>query len=214
MTGDLPEQFLKIFPEKWKGLQAVSDTREVIAALTIDQRSALRSLFAKATGMELGDVPRESLERFKEAVSRILTPHASTIPLDPEYDLPAALQRARNCGLLFAYEQTGYDTSIPGRSPRLPGAQLFDIHYKVNCRVVEAAHKAVDLVPANVNADAGSLVAVFVLLGIPTVEIFAPLLQSEKLYEIEYRYLLPQQTCQGPFNLVRLSEPTAAEGIS
>jgi tagatose 1,6-diphosphate aldolase len=115
----LPEQFVKISPGKWKGLQAVSDARGIIAALAIDQRSALRSLFARATGKDPGDVPRESLEQFKEAVSRILTPHASAILLDPEYGLPAARQRARNCGLLLAYEQTGYDKSIPGRLPRL-----------------------------------------------------------------------------------------------
>jgi tagatose 1,6-diphosphate aldolase len=110
---------VKISPGKWKGLQAVSDARGVIAALAIDQRSALRGLFARATGMEPGDVPRESLEEFKAAVSRILTPHASAILLDPEYGLPAARQRAKNCGLLLAYEQTGYDKSIPGRLPRL-----------------------------------------------------------------------------------------------
>ena len=110
---------MKISPGKWKGLQAVSDARGVIAALAIDQRSALRALFAKVGGMEPGAVPRESIERYKEAVSRILTPHASAILLDPEYGLPAARQRARNVGLLLAYEQTGYDKSIPGRLPRL-----------------------------------------------------------------------------------------------
>jgi tagatose 1,6-diphosphate aldolase len=115
----LPEQFVKISPGKWKGLQAVSNARGIIAALAIDQRSALRSLFAKATGLGPGDVPRESLEQFKGAVSRILTPHASAILLDPEYGLPAARQRAKNSGLLLAYEQTGYDKSIPGRLPRL-----------------------------------------------------------------------------------------------
>jgi tagatose 1,6-diphosphate aldolase len=115
----LPEPFVKISPGKWKGLQAVSNASGVIAALAIDQRSALRSLFAKATDLKPGDVPRESLEQFKEAVSRILTPYASAILLDPEYGLPAARQRAKNCGLLLAYEQTGYDKSIPGRLPRL-----------------------------------------------------------------------------------------------
>jgi tagatose 1,6-diphosphate aldolase len=113
------EQFVKISPGKWKGLQAVSNSRGVIAALAIDQRSALRSLFAKAMGVEPQSVPREALEQFKEAVSRILTPHASAILLDPEYGLPAARQRAKNAGLLLAYEQTGYDKSVPGRLPRL-----------------------------------------------------------------------------------------------
>jgi tagatose 1,6-diphosphate aldolase len=113
------EQFVKISPGKWRGLEAVSNSRGVIAALAIDQRSALRSLFAEATGAEPEAVPRETLEQFKEAVSRVLTPHASAILLDPEYGLQAARHRAKNAGLLLAYEQTGYDKSEPGRLPRL-----------------------------------------------------------------------------------------------
>ena len=110
---------MKISPQKWKALQAVSNSRGVIAALAIDQRSALRSLFAKAMCVEPEAVPRQALEQFKEAVSRTLTPHASAILLDPEYGLPAARQRAKCAGLLLAYEQTGYDKSAPGRLPRL-----------------------------------------------------------------------------------------------
>ena len=56
---------------------------------------------------------------FKEAASRILTPHASAILLDPEYGLAAAKQRAKSAGLLLAYEQTGYDKQVRGRMPRL-----------------------------------------------------------------------------------------------
>jgi tagatose 1,6-diphosphate aldolase len=110
---------VKISQGKSKGLQAVSNSRGVIAALAIDQRSALRSLFAKALGLEPQAVPRKALEQFKEAVSRVLTPHASAILLDPEYGLEAAHQRAKGAGLLLAYEQTGYDKSEPGRLPRL-----------------------------------------------------------------------------------------------
>jgi tagatose 1,6-diphosphate aldolase len=113
------EQFVKLSAGKWKGLRAVSNARGVIAALAIDQRSALRSLFAKAMGVEPEVVPRPALEQFKEAVSRVLTPHASAILLDPEYGLPAARQRAKNAGLLLAYEQTGYDRAVPGRLPHL-----------------------------------------------------------------------------------------------
>jgi tagatose 1,6-diphosphate aldolase len=109
----------KISGGKRKGLEAVSDSRGVIAALAIDQRSALRSLFARSMGVEQENVPAEKLIQFKEAVSRILTPHASAILLDPEYGLPAARQRAKNVGLLLAYEQTGYDKKVPGRLPRL-----------------------------------------------------------------------------------------------
>ena len=104
---------------KRQGLQAVADSRGVIAALAIDQRGALKALFARAMGVEAADVPGENLIQFKEAVSSILTPHASAILLDPEYGLPAAAKRATNAGLLLAYEQTGYDKKVPGRLPRL-----------------------------------------------------------------------------------------------
>jgi tagatose 1,6-diphosphate aldolase len=104
---------------KQKGLEAVADSRGIIAALAIDQRSALRSLFSGAMGIEPENVPREHLSQFKQAVSEILTPHTSAILLDPEYGLPAAAKRAKNAGLLLAYEQTGYDKNVPGRMPRL-----------------------------------------------------------------------------------------------
>ena len=49
----------------------------------------------------------------------MLTPHASAILLDPEYGLPAAKARAKNSGLLLAYEESGYDNTKPGRLPDL-----------------------------------------------------------------------------------------------
>ncbi len=104
---------------KRKGLESVADSRGIIAALAIDQRSALRSLFSKAMAVEPSAVSPDKLSQFKEAVSSILTPHASAILLDPEYGLPAAARRAPNAGLLLAYEQTGYDKTVPGRLPRL-----------------------------------------------------------------------------------------------
>jgi tagatose 1,6-diphosphate aldolase len=105
--------------EKKRGLEAVADSQGVIAALAIDQRGALRSLFAKAMRAEPASLPAELLVTSKEAASRILTPHASAILLDPEYGLPAAKQRAKSAGLLLAYEQTGYDKQVRGRMPRL-----------------------------------------------------------------------------------------------
>jgi tagatose 1,6-diphosphate aldolase len=59
------------------------------------------------------------LEEFKTAVTKVLTPHASAILLDPEYGLPAAHARAKNAGLLLAYENSGYDNTRPGRLPDL-----------------------------------------------------------------------------------------------
>lgn len=110
---------MKITEGKRRGLQRLANEKGVIAALAIDQRSALRSLFAKAKGMDPDGVPGEWLVQFKEAVGRILTPEASAILLDPEYGLPAARQRAKNAGLLLAYEKTGYDKTVPGRLPAL-----------------------------------------------------------------------------------------------
>src|SRR6516162_9211430 len=109
----------KISNGKQKGLEAVSDGRGIIAALAVDQRSALRTLLAKGKGVAPESVAAETLVEFKEAVSRILTPHASAILLDAEFGLPAARHRAKTAGLLLAYEQTGYDQGIPGRLPRL-----------------------------------------------------------------------------------------------
>ncbi len=102
---------------KQKGLAALSTERGIIAALAIDQRSALRKLFAKASGQNEAEIRVEKMAEFKVHVSRVLTPHASAILLDPEFGLPAAAQRAKNAGLLLAYEKTGYDKAIQGRLP-------------------------------------------------------------------------------------------------
>ncbi|MGH6831360.1 MAG: tagatose 1,6-diphosphate aldolase, partial [Methylocella sp.] len=56
---------------------------------------------------------------------------ASAILLDPEYGLTAARMRAKNAGLLLAYENSGYDNTQPGRLP-----DLLD-HWSVR-RLVEA----------------------------------------------------------------------------
>jgi len=110
---------LSLSTAKQNRLRALANQRGIIAALAIDQRSALRKLFAKASGRHASDVPAEWLVQFKEKVSEFLTPHASAILLDPEYGLPAASRRSPNCGLLLAYEQSGYDKGVPGRLPRL-----------------------------------------------------------------------------------------------
>src|SRR3979411_1914470 len=59
------------------------------------------------------------MEEFKTRVNAILTHHASAILLDPEWGLPAAKARAKNAGLLLAYEASGYDNTQPGRLPDL-----------------------------------------------------------------------------------------------
>src|SRR6267142_4121406 len=84
---------MKLTPGKLAGLQRVSDKRGVITAAM--------------------------MEEFKSLVTEVLTPHASAILLDPEWGLPASKRRAKNAGLLLAYEKTGYDKTGPGRLPDL-----------------------------------------------------------------------------------------------
>ncbi len=103
---------MKLTPGKLAGLKAVSTERGIIAAAAMDQRGSLQ----KALGPNAGS---KDLEAFKTAVTEILTPHASAILLDPEWGLPASKKRARNAGLLLAYEKTGYDKTGPGRLPDL-----------------------------------------------------------------------------------------------
>lgn len=110
---------MKMTPGKQKGLQAVADARGVIAAAAMDQRGSLQKGIAKERGVEKAAVTPEMMAEFKDAVVRVLTPHASAILLDPEYGLGPAKSRAPGCGLLLAYEKTGYDANKPGRLPDL-----------------------------------------------------------------------------------------------
>ncbi|MBO0385758.1 tagatose-bisphosphate aldolase [Staphylococcus simulans] len=95
-----------------KSIKPLLNDKNYIAALAIDQRGALKRLLGE-------DAKTEDLEQFKVHVSEELTPYASSILLDPEYGLPATKVRAKNTGLLLAYEKTGYDASEPGRLPDL-----------------------------------------------------------------------------------------------
>jgi tagatose 1,6-diphosphate aldolase len=100
-------------------MEAVSDARGVIAAAAMDQRGSLKKAIAEGKGVDKKDITDAMMAEFKEAVVRVLTPHASAILLDPEYGLSAAKQRAKNAGLLLAYENSGYDNTRPGRLPDL-----------------------------------------------------------------------------------------------
>jgi tagatose 1,6-diphosphate aldolase len=110
---------MKITPGKQKGMKAVSNERGVIAAAAMDQRGSLKSAIAKEKGLDKNAVSSDMLAEFKTIVTRVLTPHASAILLDPEYGLPAAKARSKNAGLLLAYENSGYDNTRPGRLPDL-----------------------------------------------------------------------------------------------
>jgi tagatose 1,6-diphosphate aldolase len=103
---------MKLTPGKLAGLKKVSNEKGVIAAAAMDQRGSLQKSLAKEKG---GAVSDAMMEEFKTLVTEVLTPHASAILLDPEWGLPASKRRAKNAGLLLAYEKTGYDANTPGR---------------------------------------------------------------------------------------------------
>src|SRR5437899_6042862 len=104
---------------KTKHMKALSNQAGVIAAAAMDQRGSLQKSIAAAKGIDPKQVTDEMMSEFKTAVTKVLTPHASAILLDPEYGLPAAKARSRNAGLLLAYELSGYDNTQPGRLPDL-----------------------------------------------------------------------------------------------
>lgn len=110
---------IKIGRGKFEGLMAVSDKNGVIRAAAMDQRGSLQKSLAKAKQIEPSQVTPEMMSEFKVAVSKVLTPHASAILLDPEFGLEAVKARSRKTGVLLAYEQTGYDHTLPGRVPSL-----------------------------------------------------------------------------------------------
>lgn len=107
---------MKLTAGKLAGMKAVSNSRGVIAAAAMDQRGSLQKALAKEKG---GEITAAMMEEFKSIVTEVLTPYASAILLDPEFGLPASRGRARNAGLLLAYEKTGYDKTGPGRLPDL-----------------------------------------------------------------------------------------------
>ena len=104
---------------KLRHLKALSNARGVIAAAAMDQRGSLQKSLAGARGVDLKAISSEMMAEFKSIVTRVLTPHASAILLDPEFGLDAAKARSRNAGLLLAYELSGYDNTRPGRLPDL-----------------------------------------------------------------------------------------------
>ena len=114
------EKIAMLTPGKLAGMKAVSDARGVIAAAAMDQRGSLQKALAKERGGDVGD---REMEEFKALVTEVLTPHASAILLDPEWGLPASKRRAKNAGLLLAYEKTGYDKTRPG-PPARPARRL------------------------------------------------------------------------------------------
>ena len=142
---------MSLSPGKLQHMNALSNSAGVIAAAAMDQRGSLKKGIASAKGISQDQVTDQMMEEFKVAVSRILTPYASAILLDPEWGLPAAKARAGNAGLLLAYEETGYEATDKHRMPDLLP------HLSVK-RIVEMGADAVKILlyytpytPADVN---------------------------------------------------------------
>ena len=110
---------MKLSDGKLARMKALSNERGVIAAAAMDQRGSLQKSLAAARGVDMKDITPEMMSEFKVAVSKVLTPHASAILLDPEFGLEAGRVRAKTAGLLLAYELSGYDNTRPGRLPDL-----------------------------------------------------------------------------------------------
>ena len=129
---------MSVSPGKLKHLKALANSNGVIAAAAMDQRGSLQKSIAAAKGVSPDAITQHEMEEFKVIVSKVLTPHASAILLDPEFGLPAAAARDKNCGLLLAYEKTGYDANTAGRLPDL----LVDVSVK---RIVDMGGDAVKI---------------------------------------------------------------------
>lgn len=107
---------VKMGKGKLKGIRACANSKGIISAAAMDQRGSLKKSIEKAAGKEVG---MKEMVEFKTAVTKILTPHASAILMDPEYGLPTLPHRAPKTGVLLAYEKSGYDVSVKGRLPDL-----------------------------------------------------------------------------------------------
>lgn len=108
---------VRIARGKFDGINACAGENGVISAAAMDQRGSLQKSIGKAR--EDGKATAEDLATFKKAVVAILTPHASAILIDPEFGLLALDVKAPDCGVLLAYEKTGYDATVKGRLPDL-----------------------------------------------------------------------------------------------
>jgi tagatose 1,6-diphosphate aldolase len=109
---------LKMTRGKYNGLLACADSQGVIAAAAIDQRGSLQKAIAKERGAG-GMADANDLASFKKAVVKVLTLHSSAVLIDPEFGLGALGEKDPNCGVLLAYEKTGYDATVKGRLPDL-----------------------------------------------------------------------------------------------
>lgn len=107
---------MSLTPGKRKGLELISDDRNVIVATAMDQRGSLGKMiesYNKTLPYE------ESISNFKVGVGEIIGNQSSAFLLDPEYGWDASSKLNNDIGLIMAYEKTGYDSNSKGRLPNL-----------------------------------------------------------------------------------------------
>ncbi len=76
---------VEISKGKAAGINACANDKGVIAAAAMDQRGSLEKAITKARGTP---ATPDDLVKFKTAVTKVLTKHASSVLLDPEFGLP------------------------------------------------------------------------------------------------------------------------------
>ncbi len=64
-------------------MKKLSNKDGIISAAAMDQRGSLQKSLATAKGVDQKAITWDMMSEFKTAVTRILTPHASAILLDP-----------------------------------------------------------------------------------------------------------------------------------
>lgn len=106
---------MEVSDDKVRHLNALTDDFGVMTALAIDQRKSLRKPIAAYRSVAPEEVTDEMLAEFKSAVTKVLTPWASAVLLDPEYGLDAARLRSHRTGLLLTYEADGFENPRPHR---------------------------------------------------------------------------------------------------
>src|SRR6266513_2502614 len=109
---------VKMTRGKFEGINACADKRGVIAALAVDHRGNLLQEVARSRS-EKGTASAADMLTFKTAVTKTLTPYASTILLDPEYGLGAISSRSPSTSVMLAFEKSVYDFNAKGRLPDL-----------------------------------------------------------------------------------------------
>lgn len=88
----------------------------IFQIVALDHRESLKKLLNQK---EPESVKKETLEKIKLKFSKIFSPHASGILLDPTYGKPAIQSVKNKCGILISLEKSGYVETKEGRITQL-----------------------------------------------------------------------------------------------